>query len=255
MPTAPKVEGIIFDLDGTLIDYEGASHIALAKPLERRGYQFSWEVHSTIVGTKPEDWSVNILHACGVPSSELTPEAYVQEYFQEVLELYARIPAWPGCADLLDRLQAAGYPMAIATSSPRASFDKKMQHHAALLTKMSAVVTGDEVEKGKPSPDIFLEAARRLGCDPRHCVVFEDSPLGIEGAHAAGCYAVALPDARMGGNAQRFVDLEPRWLLEEGIGKFDPQWIVRAAPTRRSGPEAWWEHLVGALLSCGGTRK
>lgn len=95
---------------------------------------------------------------------------------------------------------------------------------------------------------------RRLGCDPRHCVVFEDSPAGIQGAHAAGCYAVALPDARMSGNSERFVELEPRWLLEQGIGSFDPAWIVKKDVTRRGGPEAWWEQLVLALI-CGGSRK
>ena len=60
------IEGIIFDLDGTLIDYEGASHIALANPLERRGKALSWELHASIVGTKPEDWSSKILEACGI---------------------------------------------------------------------------------------------------------------------------------------------------------------------------------------------
>ena len=94
-------------------------------------------------------------------------------------------------------------------------------------------VTGDEVANGKPAPDIFIEAARRIGCDPKKCIVFEDSPSGIAGAHAAGCLAVALPDARMPSNAGRFTELAPRWSLAEGIGAFDPSQITRLPPSQR----------------------
>ena len=225
------IEGIIFDLDGTLIDYEGASHIALAKPLERRGKALSWELHASIVGTKPEDWSSKILEACGIDQIAFQPPDYAAEYFQEVDSLYSSIPAWPGTLALLRSLRAAGFPLAIATSSPRASFEKKMIYHTEILTNMSAVVTGDEVERGKPAPDIFLEAARRLGCDPRKCIVFEDSPSGIAGAHAAGCLAVALPDSRMPGNAPKFDELAPKWRLDEGIGAFDAAWIRMVPPS------------------------
>ena len=228
------VEAVVFDLDGTLIDYEGASHTALAMPLERRGRNLTWELHASILGTKPEDWSCHILEALGIPAEELTPEQYVVEYFEDVVALYETIPAWDGCLALLTKLSAAGFPMAIATSSPRASFDKKMQFHAPLLTKMSAVVTGDEVSRGKPSPDIFLEACRRLGCDPRSCIVFEDSPAGVSGAHAAGCLAVALPDARMPSNEPRFMELQPRWVLRGGIGTFDLACIRRRPPSLRN---------------------
>ena len=224
------IEGIIFDLDGTLIDYEGASHTALSRPLERRGKALTWEIHAAIVGTKPEDWSVNVLRAVGLGADELLPSAYAAEYFDEVKELYKDIEAWPGTLPLLRRLKARGFPMAIATSSPRASFDAKMAFHPEILALMDAAVCGDDVARGKPSPDIFLEAARRLRCDPAACVVFEDSPLGVEGAHAAGSLAVALPDARFRetGNAERFAALAPRWVLPGGIGDFDCEAIALA---------------------------
>ena len=75
---AVPVEGVIFDLDGTLIDYEGASHKALAAPLERRGKAFTWETHANIVGTKPEDWSRNVLSAVGLSADVITPEQYAE---------------------------------------------------------------------------------------------------------------------------------------------------------------------------------
>ena len=119
--------------------------------------------------------------------------------------------------------------MAIATSSPRHSFDKKMKYHQNILASMSAVVTGDECAHGKPAPDIFLEAARRLGCDPKQCIVFEDSPLGIEGAQRAGCRTVALPDPRMPENLPTFERLKPTWTLR-AIGDFDCAVVTSREP-------------------------
>jgi len=225
-----------FSKDGTLIDYEGASHEALERPLQRRGKDLSWELHASIVGTRPDSWSVNVLSACGLTHEKLTPEKYQEEYFKEVHDMYPAIKAWPGTLSLLSRLKRKGFRLAIATSTPKLSFDDKMVHHPEILAAMDAVVTGDEVSNGKPAPDIFIEAARRIGCDPAHCIVFEDSPLGIEGAHAAGCMAVALPDARMSVNDHRFTELGPKWLFST-IGDFDVDSIVKIAPSS-SGSEA-----------------
>lgn len=133
---------------------------------------------------------------------------------------YASIKPWPGTMDLLKALAERGVPLAIATSTPRDSYTAKMEHQRDIVPLMSAVVTGDEVPNGKPAPDIFIKAAQRLGVDPRRCLVFEDSPLGIQGAKAAGCFTVALPDARMASNASRFDALRPTFVCA-AIADFD----------------------------------
>jgi beta-phosphoglucomutase-like phosphatase (HAD superfamily) len=124
------------------------------------------------------------------------------------------------------------YPIAIATSSSRECFDKKMEYHKEVLSlftpsescgsKTEAIVTGDEVTNGKPAPEIFLKAAERINCDPAKCIVFEDSHLGVQGARAAGMFAVALPDARfLEMNGAKFDALGPKWTFER-IADFGP---------------------------------
>lgn len=96
-----------------------------------------------------------------------------------------------GLHQLIDRLRADGIPVALATSAPKAN----VVHTLAELDLASAfpiIVRGDEVARGKPAPDVFIEAARRLGVPPGECLVFEDAPMGVEAAHAAGMPVVAL---------------------------------------------------------------
>ena len=99
----------------------------------------------------------------------------------------------PGVVELLDFLAGRGLPLAVATSAGRAT----AEHHlgqAGLLDRFAALATRDDVERAKPHPDIYLEAARRLGVAPERCLAFEDSNIGLEAAHAAGAMAFMVPD-------------------------------------------------------------
>lgn len=214
----------IFDLDGTLIDYEGQSHVGLAEGLRGAGLEpeaLTWELHASIIGMRPENWSHKILTNLKVDLEAFSCQQYTRAYHDVMEGLYDRIQPMPGAEELVSHLSTLGVRMAIATSSVRKSFDTKMAYHPKLLAPMEVVVTGDDpaVERGKPAPDIFLEAARRLGAQPEDCVVFEDSPHGITAAKAAGMHAVAIPDSRLPGNdfshADRVVSSLREWLDEQ----------------------------------------
>ena len=208
--------GFIFDLDGTLLDFEGASHIALSIPLAKYGKSVDWPLHASICGKPAHYWSKEVLQALNV--TEMTPEEYSAAFHANIKLAFPTMPLMPGALEFVKRLRNmfpdAGF--AIATSSERHSFDIKMSYHTDLLKNFDVVVTGNEIPNGKPNPDIFLEAARRLGVRPHRCAVFEDAPSGAQAGRRAGATVVAIPDDRMVGNetAFSFVDFKVRSLLE-----------------------------------------
>ena len=104
-----------------------------------------------------------------------------------------------GATVLVAALAKSRIPMSIATSSRMASVEKKRLRHERIFEHMQIIVSGNDpsIENGKPAPDIYLEAARRLGVDPEECLVFEDSISGCQSGKAAGCAVIAVPDLRM----------------------------------------------------------
>jgi len=153
------------------------------------------------------DLPISICHAMvGVPRRECNVllqqhfgpdfdlETFRSHYAASVQErLRERVPIKPGVVELLDFLTTKGLPLAIATSANRETAERNLGR-AGLLDRFKVVSTRDDAEHAKPAPDIYLEAARRLGIAPAHCVAFEDSSIGIIAAHAAGMRAVMIPD-------------------------------------------------------------
>jgi HAD superfamily hydrolase (TIGR01509 family) len=136
---------------------------------------------------------------CNVMIQEFYGDGFHIDEFRQQYSGHARrlletsIPLKPGVVELLDFLAGRGLPLAVATSAGRST----AEHHlgrAGLLDRFSAVATRDDVERPKPHPDVYLEAARRLGVAPAHCVAFEDSNVGLAAAHAAGAMAFMVPD-------------------------------------------------------------
>jgi HAD superfamily hydrolase (TIGR01509 family) len=118
---------------------------------------------------------------------------------EKLNELCERVEPCPGAVALVDALYKTGLPLAIVTSSRQTVVSKKgKRHDATIMSKMSTIVAGDHpaVQHGKPAPDIYLEASRQLNVQPPECIVFEDALSGVRAGKAAGCYVVAVPDAR-----------------------------------------------------------
>jgi pseudouridine-5'-monophosphatase len=193
---APLITHIIYDNDGLLLDTEPfytKAHEALAS---RYGKVFDWTVKSKMIGLRAEDSANVVIRALRLP---LSVAEYLEERKYLLEELFPHAEPMPGAVRLSMHLHKAGIPQAVATSSDRYYFDLKITRHQEWYKIFQCVVLGDdpEIKEGKPAPDIFLLAAKRLQANPAHCLVIEDSPAGIEAARAAGMFAVAVPDPHM----------------------------------------------------------
>lgn len=202
------IAGVIFDMDGLLLDSESLAMDALVSAGSALGYDM------------PRDFCHLMIGAPADRCRELATERYGADFplarYFDTQEAHLRalvdggsLRTKPGVAALLDHLDAMRLPRAIATSSSRARTD----HHLALVGlagRFDQIVTRDDVARGKPNPDPFLKAAETIGIDPRACLALEDSYNGIRAAHAAGMRVIMVPDLlhpteEMRGKALRMV--------------------------------------------------
>ncbi|MFE9928771.1 HAD family hydrolase [Streptomyces sp. NPDC005533] len=184
---------VIFDLDGTLVDSEPNYYESGRRTLERHGVpDFTWEQHSRFIGIGTLE-TLEILkerYGIGAPVEQLLAEQNAA-----YLELArTRTEVFPQMRKFVERLYAEGVPMAVASGSSREAIDAVLAG-TGLDALLTTVVSAEEVAHGKPAPDVFLEAARRLGARPADCVVVEDAAPGALAAHAAGMGCVVIPYA------------------------------------------------------------
>jgi len=193
---APLITHIIYDNDGLLLDTEPfytQVHQVLA---ERYGKVFDWSVKSKMIGLRAEDSAHVLITTLKLPLS--VPE-YLEARKHMLAELFPQAEPLPGAVRLTRHLHRAGFPQAVATSSDLFNFRLKITRHREWFQIFDCVVTGDdpEIKRGKPHPDMFLVTAERMKAPPSQCLVFEDSPAGVDAARAAGMYAIAVPDSHM----------------------------------------------------------
>jgi HAD superfamily hydrolase (TIGR01509 family) len=184
------IEAVVFDLDGVILDTEELWNEVREGLAHERGGRWSDRAQADMMGMSSSEWSRYMHEVVGLQDP---PEEINREVLQRMLDRYAeRLPLIDGAVEAVRRI-AAEWPLGVASSSNRELIDRALDV-SALEPLFRATVSSEEVERGKPAPDVYVEAARRLGVDPRACGAVEDSSNGIRSAHAAGMYVVAIPN-------------------------------------------------------------
>jgi len=183
-------DAVVFDLDGVLIASEEVWDAVREEYVRERGGHYDVEIQRAMMGMSSVEWSRFLHDEAGVPG---TPEEINAEVVRRMLAAYRdHLPLVPGAVDAV-RALADRFPLALASSSNRELIDTVLDV-AGLTTFFSATVSSEEVAHGKPAPDVYLEAARRLGVDPARYAAVEDSHGGIRSAKAAGMRVVVIPN-------------------------------------------------------------
>jgi beta-phosphoglucomutase len=188
MQTA-MTQGVIFDMDGVLVDSAAAHHQSWQVLAARRGLSVSAERFQQTFGRPGRD-IIRIIWGESIGDEEVAQiDADKEVIYRELIT--GRVPLMPGCQAVLESLHAAGLALAVATSGPPENLDLVLRE-GGMTGYFAATVHGFDIRHGKPAPDCFLLAARRIGLPPACCVVVEDAPVGIQAAVAAGMSVVAL---------------------------------------------------------------
>ncbi len=184
------IEAVVFDLDGVLVDSEQLWDEARRDVAARHGGRWHDRATGDMQGMSSVEWSAYMHDSLGV---QLPPGQIAELVADELLRRYAdHLPLLPGARQAVERL-APRWPLAVASSANKTVIDAVLVA-ARLESCFSVTVSSEEVARGKPSPDVYLEAARRLHVAPRHCVAIEDSANGIRSGLAAGLHVLAIPN-------------------------------------------------------------
>jgi HAD superfamily hydrolase (TIGR01509 family) len=184
------IEAVIFDLDGLLLDSEQVWDEAREQLAHERGGRWHPQAQQDMMGMSSPEWSRYMHDRIGLAEP---PEQISAEVVRRLEARYReRLPLVPGAVEAVERL-AARWPLGLASSSNRELIDLALEV-SGLARFFRATVSSEEVARGKPAPDVYLEAARRLGVAAKRCAAIEDSHNGIRSAKAAGMRVIAIPN-------------------------------------------------------------
>ncbi len=185
-----RIRAVIFDLDGVLIDSEQVWDAARRQLTEESGGRWSESATRDMMGMSSIEWSRYMHEELGV---KMPPEEISAAVVRRMEGLYREhLPLIPGAREAVERV-AARWPLGLASSANRPVIEVVLEL-SGLGGFFETTVSSEEVDHGKPAPDVYLEAARRLRVDPALCAAVEDSSNGILSAHAAGMRVVAIPN-------------------------------------------------------------
>jgi len=185
------IAAVVFDLDGVLLDSEQVWDEAREQLAKERGGRWHPQAQRDMMGMSSTEWSRYMHERIGLPEP---PEQINREVVERLSAIYREhLPVLPGARETVERL-AAHWPLGLASSSNRELIDLALEL-LGVEHLFAATVSSEEVARGKPEPDVYLEAARRLGVDPAEAAAVEDSHNGILSAKSAGMRVVAIPNS------------------------------------------------------------
>lgn len=187
-------KAVIFDMDGVIFDTERVYLEIWQSVFEKYGYKMTKELYVNVMGTGRKNVIKTFLENFGddLPIEKMYEEKDNQLFY--IIENQG-IPLKEGVKELFSMLKEKNYKIALATSAKRERVEKQIKDKW-LKESFDAIVCGDDVEKGKPSPDIFLKAAKKIDVEPENCFVVEDSPAGIKAAFSGGMKGIHVEDLK-----------------------------------------------------------
>jgi HAD superfamily hydrolase (TIGR01509 family) len=184
------IDAVVFDMDGVIVDSEQVWDDVREQLAKERGGRWHEGAQAAMMGMSSPEWSAYMHDEIGLRES---PDEINAEVVKRMLERYRdRLPLIDGAVEAVRRL-ASEFRLGVASSSNLPLIAAVLER-AGIAELFDAVVSSEEVERGKPAPDVYLEAMRRLGAEPGQAAAIEDSSNGIRAAHAAGMHVIALPN-------------------------------------------------------------
>jgi HAD superfamily hydrolase (TIGR01509 family) len=224
-PRARTIDAIVFDLDGVLIDSEAVWDASRRAVTTENGGQWRAGATRAMMGMSSPEWSRYLHDELGVA---LDPDEIAARVVERMIASYrADLPVFPGATAAVQRLSKR-WPLGLASSANRPVIDAALAG-SGLAAHFAATVSSEEVPRGKPAPDVYLEAARRLDVEPGHAAAVEDSSNGLRAGEAAGMLVVALPNQAFppDSDALGLADL-----VVDSLDALTPESILEAAARR-----------------------